>query len=590
MSTSPKQAISDFDLRIDELRAKLRRFALFSELLPAELNALAFEVEWIGLPGGWLLFQEGEYDDSLFVVLTGRLGVLSGGLSGEQTLINHIAPGETVGEMALLSGAARSATVMAMRDSELIRLRKESFEKLAERHPRILRFIAGLLVRRLEETTHHAARTPCSSVAIVPLTREIDCARFTRALVAELSSLNIRTTLADSTCSAQPTEWFTQIEEANDLVLYQAGYNSSEWTRMAIRQADRILLLTTAQHLPETQPPATSIMPAAFRGKLVEIVFVHDSSRPHTAQIGRLLSKYGAGFHYHARLGRKDDIARLARLISGQAVGLVFSGGGARGFAHIGVLKAFHTAGVEIDLFGGTSIGSMIAAAAAIEWDDAEIMEHLKYAFVMTNPLSDYTLPLVAMVRGRKVSRLLQQHFGDTLIEDCWRPFFCTSSDLTAGQMKVHRVGRLWRAVRASIAIPGVLPPVIENNHILIDGGVINNLPVDVMKSMQRGKVVAVDVAREHVLTAETSADLEDRSLWQLLSAKRRGIPNIIGLLMSAGTINSTVQFRQRRHQIDVLIEPRLGTIGMLDWKSWESAIESGYRQTMEILEHSAHI
>ncbi|HEX4208856.1 MAG TPA: patatin-like phospholipase family protein [Candidatus Binataceae bacterium] len=572
---------------IDNFSVKLGRLALFKDFLPREIDALEAELEWLGLPRGWVLFREGEQDDSLFVVITGRLGVVTADLGGRETIISHIAPGETVGEMALLSGAPRSATVVAMRDSELVRLKKGSFELLAQRHPGIMRFITGLLVQRLERTSHHTvARSSCSAVAIIPLTRNVDAAAFTRTLVGELIALGLRASFIDRADTRRMTEWFAHAEETNDLVLYLADYDPSEWTRMCMRQADRILLLAAAESRPEAELPSLSVIPTVARIEQFEIVFIHGSSKSRAVGIEEIVSRYCVGFQYHVRLGHKDDLGRIARLISGHAIGLVFSGGGARGFAHIGVMKAFNAAGIPIDLLGGTSMGSMIAAAAALEWDEAETIERLKRAFVTTNPLSDYTLPLVAVVRGRKVSRLLREHFGDLLIEDCWRPFFCTSSNLTLGQAKIHRVGTLWRAIRASIAIPGVLPPMIENNQILIDGGVINNLPVDVMSAMRRGKVVGVDVARDHVLTAD-AGDLEERSLWQLLTAKRRGTPNIIGLLMSAGTINSAAQVKQQRHQVDVLIEPRLHNMGMLDWKSWESAIESGYRQTMEMLAHS---
>jgi NTE family protein len=574
------------DLSDNELRNKLAALELLKEVTSHDLDALAAELEWQCLPGGWVLFREGEHDDSLFIVVAGRLGVVTADAEGRETIISHISPGETVGEMALLSGAPRSATVVALRDSELVRLRRESFEKLADQHPGLMRFITRLLVLRLERTSHRNAAAPdCLSITVVPLERSIDSATFARSLGNALENLGVKTMVVDRREADRPTEWFTAIEENHRIIVYQAEYDPTEWTRLCVRQADRILMLLGAAQQPDGEPPALAVMPTAARGEQIEIVFIHDGAA-NAANVSAALGRYKAGFHYHVRSSRPSDSERLARLISGRAIGLVFSGGGARGFAHIGVMRAFKAAGIHFDLVGGTSMGSMIAAAAALEWDEAETLAHLKSAFVITNPLSDYTLPLVAIVRGRKVSRLLREHFGEALIEECWRPFFCTSSNLTAGSAKIHRAGPLWRALRASIAIPGVLPPVIENSQILIDGGVMNNLPVDVMSAMRRGRVVGVDVAREHVLTAE-SDDLENRSVWQLLSAKRRGTPNIIGLLMSAGLVNSEAQVKLQRQQVDILIEPKLGKMGMLDWKSWETAVEGGYRQTMEILEQS---
>src|SRR5262249_49947449 len=149
--------------------------------------------------------------------------------------------------------------------------------------------------------------------------------------------------LVDRTDSERSTEWFNAIEESHDVILYQADYEPSEWTHLCVRQADRILLLADASRTPDVPPPALSVMPSAVRGEQVEVVFLHrsQSMNGHAAEIGAMLTRFGAGFHYHVRTSRVADIARLARLISGRAVGLVFSGGGARGFAHIGVMKAF---------------------------------------------------------------------------------------------------------------------------------------------------------------------------------------------------------------------------------------------------------
>lgn len=567
------------------LREKLAALPLFEQFRPHELDALAGELDWLCIPGGWELFHEGEPGDSLFVVIAGRMGVVTADAEGRQTVINQIGAGETVGEMALLSGDARSATIVAMRDTELLRLERAAFERLTEQHPRILGFITRLLVRRVYETSHRIVAQPGSStIAVVPLSRDLAVHDFTRRLGQALRTLGLRELVVDCGNADQPTEWFNAIEADHDFVIYEADYEPSDWTRHAVRQADRIVMLADADTPADATAPALEVMPAPVRCEQLEVAFLHARIKARAASTEPLLRRYGAGFHYHLREDNAADLMRMARLLSGRAVGIVFSGGGARGFAHLGVMKAFRKSGIELDMFGGASMGSMMAAAAALEWAEDEMLEHFKRAFVYTNPLSDYTLPFIAVVRGRKVSRLLREHFGELLIEECVRPYFCTSSNLTLGQTQLHRSGPLWRAIRASIAIPGVLPPVVQNGQVLIDGGVMNNLPVDIMSAMRRGRVVGVDVARDHVLTADMS-DLDERPLWQLARAQRNGAPTIIKLLMSAGMISSQAQVKLRRQHVDLLIEPKLGSMSMLDWKSWESAVESGYRQTMEVLE-----
>src|SRR5690606_28931313 len=145
---------------------------------------------------------------------------------------------------------------------------------------------------------------------------------------------------------------------------------------------------------------------------------------------------------------------------------MVFAGGGARGFAHLGVVRAFREAGIPIDMTGGTSMGAIIGAGISCEWSTEHFLDRLHQLFAMSSPVRDYTLPLVSIVRGRLVARRLQSAFGEIDIEHMWRPFFCVSSDLTLGRPRVHRAGRLWRALRASSALPGILPPVIADGHV----------------------------------------------------------------------------------------------------------------------------
>jgi NTE family protein len=243
-------------------------------------------------------------------------------------------------------------------------------------------------------------------------------------------------------------------------------------------------------------------------------------------------------------------------------------------------------AGVPFDYAGGTSMGGIVAAGVAMEWSIDELTERVRDAFVVNKPLSDYTLPLIALFRGARVSALLQKHFGDIRIEDLPKPYFCVSSDLTTGRDYVHRSGPLWRALRASVALPGILPPVTEGGHLLVDGGVMNNLPVDVMAAEARGPIVAVDVAGEIDLRADDER-YGERSLGSLIMQRMRGSPSIISILMRAGTVGSDLQRRSVREQADFLFEPPLDGIGMRDWKAFDRAIAQGYAHaSLEIEKH----
>lgn len=221
-----------------------------------------------------------------------------------------------------------------------------------------------------------------------------------------------------------------------------------------------------------------------------------------------------------------------------------------------------------------------------MEWTHEELVERFRRTFVDTNPLNDYTLPLVSLVSGRKVSRLLRQEFGEIDIEDLCLPFFCASSNLTTGRLAVHRRGPLWRWLRASVAIPGVLPPIFQGGEVHVDGGSMNNLPVDVMREVGRGPVIGVDVGSDRAFTADFD-DVDVPGLWKAMSwfrAKKKRV-NIFQILWRSGMVNSATATAAHREQTDLLLQPPLETVDMLNWQAFERAIEAGYRYTVERLE-----
>jgi NTE family protein len=229
-------------------------------------------------------------------------------------------------------------------------------------------------------------------------------------------------------------------------------------------------------------------------------------------------------------------------------------------------------------------MGGILAAGVAADWSDEELVERFKRSFVDTNPLSDYTLPLVSLVAGRKVGMLLRRELGDIDIEDLPLPFFCVSSNLTTGRVAVHQQGLLWRWLRASVAIPGVLPPVFQGGEVFVDGGAMNNLPVDVMRAKGRGPVIGVDVGTDRTFTTDVEAT-EMPFIWNLFRGRGgRRRPNILQILWRAGMVNSATATLERRLQSDLLITPALESLDLLDWKGFGRAIEIGYRDTCERL------
>ncbi|MEI9994848.1 MAG: patatin-like phospholipase family protein [Rhizomicrobium sp.] len=569
----------------EHLRQRLRSFPLLEDVSDAGLKKLLSEANWFGLPGGMLLRRDGENSQAVFLVISGSLGVFAEDEHGKRRFVAHVPAGETVGEMSLISGSTEhSAQLVAMRDTELLRVPPAAFDALIGRHPRVMLNMMRILVKRLQETTKNSTDTARpKTFAIVPLQPGLDQSPIAHRLASALVNMGSKAAVLDSSCAEQSGDWFNTFEAAHDIVFYRGDAPDSAWTHQCLRQADRIFLLARVD-----QPlPDQALELPAFKERasgLPQLLLLHPTEKnqnlpEHFAVRSGLFES-----HHHVRAGKPDDIKRLARFIAGRAVGIVLAGGGARGFAHIGVVKALIEADVPFDNIGGTSMGALIAAGLACEWGIEELTERMRAAFVNGNPLNDYTLPFISIVRGKKVTDLLKHNYGDLRIEELAKPFFCVSSDLTTGRVHVHRAGTLWRALRASVALPGILPPVTHNGHLLVDGGVMNNLPVDVMAERSSGPIIASDVTGELDLRVEDSK-YGERPWWQLLAQQMAGTPSIVSILMRSGTVGSEVQRRLAREQANYMFEPPLQGVGLRDWRAFDRCIAEGYEHALRMIE-----
>jgi NTE family protein len=538
----------------------LRNCADLAGVDAATLDELAAGALHFSLPAGRHLFELGSQSDGVYLLISGRLAVRTSE-SGEWDA--EIAGGELVGESGWLLNGTRSASLVAVRDSELLLLPTAVMDAATGESAAFAMAMARLCARRLRRSN---GRTPALKRArvlvIVPNNDELDVADLATQLVAELARTGSTELVWDVRASSHTSAWFHRIEESNDFVVYVAGPEESGWTRQCCRQADVILLAARARAACSPWPNCISDT-AIKRSARIELALVHDGILAAGAA-ARWLASSPATSHHH--VVDSSDLGRVARLLTRRGVGLVLSGGGARGFAHLGIIRALREARVPIDFVGGVSIGAIIAAGVAMGWSDDEMRQRYRRSFVDTNPVNDYTFPLVALTRGRKVTRLLQQEYGDTLIEDLRQPFFCISADLATGSAFEHRAGPLAQALRASVAIPGVMPPVFRGDHILVDGATINNLPVDVMQRHAPGLVIGSDVGADHAH-----------------NGKRR--LTIFRILMYSGLVNSAASAAAQRKLADVLLRPPLANVDLLNWQAFDRAIEAGYTYARRMLD-----
>jgi predicted acylesterase/phospholipase RssA len=280
----------------------------------------------------------------------------------------------------------------------------------------------------------------------------------------------------------------------------------------------------------------------------------------------------------------------MARLITGKAIGLVLGGGGARGLAHIGVLRAIQEAGLEIDLVGGNSIGAVVAAGFALGMDWQEIAEACKQ-WAHKNELIDYTFPALSLMAGKRFTAKLREAFNRKRIEDTWIEYFCVSANLNRAKQVVHRRGELWKYIRASSAVFPIFPPVTDHGDLLVDGVLVNNLPIEVMRNIcEDCTIIGVDISVESPL--QDGYDFEPTlSGWEVLLKKLNpfqpdmDIPGFVNLFMR---INEFSSVRQKFRQYDItdyIIRPDIEEIGLFQFEDFDEIVELGYQAGKQALE-----
>jgi NTE family protein len=541
------------------------------------------EASWFSLPGGQTLFNAGEPAEHLYFVRAGRLGAFRREEGQEPQFLGVIRPGEPAGEMSLISGAPHSGHVVALRDSEIFSLPRDAFFEACDANPAVMTELARLMILRSRQAVTKGSGGEPSVYGFVTVGEAVPIRPMLDRIAREVGRLGYSVTVIGAEAQHAPTEWFSDVEREYDFVLYAAEAGDMGWRQVVGRQVDRLFRVGQG----DTDPPKDGLLRAEDplqAQNLVDLILVQKRTTKWPKGSEAWLDAVQPARLFHMRRDAPEDIRRMARVLTGQSVGLVLSGGGARAYAHVGAVRALRERGVPIDFVGGVSMGAIIAAGVAMGWDGDEMDTRIKAAFVNTSPLDDIAFPLLAMTRGEKVRDRLAEHFGEVQIADLWLPFFSVSSNLTTGAYQVHRRGLLRDALRATISLPGILPPATSDNNVLVDGAVLKNFPADIMRAFQLGPIVGIDVTRGRSITADDVA--RPASVWRwILSGQWRKGPPIVSLLMRAATVSSGRDLAASREATDVLVTPDVTGVEIRDWAAYDPAVEAGYHAMIEALD-----
>ena len=541
------------------------------------------DATWFSLPGGATLIDIGDPSDQLYFLRAGRLGAFRREEGMEPQFLGVIRPGEPAGEMSLIAGAPHTGHVVALRDSEIFALPRHVFFEACETNPAVMTELARLMIMRSRQAAMKTAIGVPSVYGFVTVGEPVAIRPIVDRIAREVGKLGYSVTVIGAEAQHAPTEWFSNVERDYDFVLYAAEAEDMGWRQVVGRQVDRLFRVGRGDAPPPKDGLMRSTDPLQAQN-LVDLILVQKRGVIWPKGSEAWLDAAMPSRLFHMRRDGAEDVGRIARVLTGQSVGLVLSGGGARAYAHVGAVRALRERGVPIDFVCGVSMGAIIAAGVAMAWDGEEMDTRIKDAFVNTSPLDDIAFPILAMTRGDKVRERLHEHFGEVQIADLWLPFFCVSSNLTTGAYHVHRRGLLRDALRATISLPGILPPATLDNNVLVDGAVLKNFPADIMRAFQLGPIVGIDVTRGRSITADDVA--RPASVWRwIFSGQWRKGPPIVSLLMRAATVSSGRDMTASRDATDVLVTPDVTGVEIRDWSAYEPAVTAGYRAMTEVLE-----
>lgn len=588
--------------------------ATFRDLPPEALRSLENRLHPVSVRRGDCVVRQGENADALHVVVSGRFAVE---IDGHDEPVAEISHGSTIGEIAFFAGGARTATVRAIRDGVVVRLTREDFDSISATSPAIWAAITSTLAERLAAETRRRAdldrsarstraRLRPRTIALVGccdghIPREFLDA-FTRASKRHADTIVVTSDTLDDVLGRRAANDDDLTEELNALegryssIIFITDPEATSWSQKAIRQADELLLVARSSGDPVGRPiPLGALEEFALslhRPPSRRMVIVH--RRKGVVQGTRhWLAGREPAMHHHVALEDKDDTARLWRFLRGRAIGFVACGGGAYCAAHVGIYRAFLEAGIGFDFIGGTSGGAAMAAAFAQNIDPFSIDEGVHRMFIEGRAMSRFTLPRYSLLDHTHFDAHLEKEYGSIRIEDLWKPYFAVSADLTAYELEVHRSGSLWRAIRASAAIPGLLPPYYtDDGRMLVDGSVIANVPIDTMHSLKRGPNVVVSFQADATqrFDVDYSALPKRRELiWQALNPKavrnHSEAPSAASVLVRSLMANRSHFERHLTENDWLLVPPTPPGMGALDWKRHSELMEMAYRYTWSAIE-----
>lgn len=581
---------------------------IFSCLPDKVIHDLINHLQTLEIPRGKILFRQGEYPDGLFILVSGKMVVLVKDVENEEKLVTDVHAGETLGEVGVISHEPRTATAKALEDSVLVKLSGLEFRDICLAYPDVLQHTMELLSQRSKNLTKlfSSKQLDKKHVVFSIANKEVAFNQFLEKIRAHINKLSNVIIIRDDdeefnkkySTLASIKKHITELSKRYTQIFYFLDLQDSLLAEAAMDMVDMLYIVAHGEakiYLNQNTLKRIHARELIYKAKPALIV-LHEKINIAPQQTSAWLKLAKFGLQHHVRIQEEKDWGRIIRFICGQAVGLVLGGGGVRGWAHVGALKALIEAGVPIDVIGGTSGGSIVAGYYALHETYEDCHQQLRKLSKIAGEsifLKNLTWPAVSWFSSKSYTSQLKKMFGKAHIENLWLPLFCVTCNLAKNNQAIQRDGLLWKKIRASTAVPGVYPPLVIKGQMHLDGGIVNNLPVDMMRQLSPniGTIIAVELI--HNVKDEKKYKFPPvLPFWSTLFTKLGLIhknyrfPGFVDTFLRSLLVGSAVKQTENAKTADVLISPDLSSFGLLSvtLQQEKELIEMGYQATIKAL------
>lgn len=588
-----------------------RRSLLFRTISESKLRKILATFHQKKVEKGEYLFRADERSRMMYVVAEGKLRVEKLLPEGQIMKIASLAPGDIVGEVALLTGERHSGQVRALTDAHVIAISKTDLQPLMRRYPQLLQNLTRIEAMRLRSNIVRKQQGTADLGLVLHLyaTTDSDYLATQSATTAAISAQKIPGLVVlggeifrglPSPETLRKTISRALVKNSSAYLAIRIGDRTPDIRHALLRMADR-LVVTLSENIDAVNLVKNQLKAVPRARRLTPLVYTVHHAASDNLLVSTIQEQLGLTVKSRFKLARdfwQTNDTRLleiqcqtfARLATSSSQGIAFGGGGARALSEIGIISELERQKIQFDHVAGTSMGALIAAFYAQGLTSREMSDRFREFLPTDKGLLRYNLPFIAFFRDKSVNRILRRLFGKMRIEDLPKPLTVIAADLISGQEVRLQKGLIWRAVRASMSLPVIFAPVKYHNYYLVDGGAINNVPGNVLRDQGVGRILGInctpledDAIKEY---------LQSTNLFQLLKPGDKfwrnlrrffkllklffSRPPILQIANRAMMLEGSELIRQKSREFDLLFSPDVARFGLFEFDRREEIIDSG--------------